>query len=141
MDKPKDFDASKNIRYLSILRTRFSAVINGIQQMTTGDATQQGYIVACVDGRGTGFKGADFKKVTQLESTKWRIKSMLQSDCYAFVDKTRIGIFGWSYGFMASNSLFKGNDTLKWHANELEVLMILFYTERYMQSSEQVVIG
>jgi dipeptidyl-peptidase-4 len=28
---------------------------------------QQGYIVACVDGRGTGFKGADFKKVTQLE--------------------------------------------------------------------------
>jgi dipeptidyl-peptidase-4 len=42
--------------------------------------TQQGYIVACVDGRGTGFKGADFKKVTQLEleSTKWRIKSMLQ---------------------------------------------------------------
>jgi dipeptidyl-peptidase-4 len=37
--------------------------------------TQQGYIVACVDGRGTGFKGADFKKVTQLEleSTKWRI--------------------------------------------------------------------
>jgi dipeptidyl-peptidase-4 len=34
--------------------------------MTTGDATQQGYIVACVDGRGTGFKGADFKKVTQL---------------------------------------------------------------------------
>jgi dipeptidyl-peptidase-4 len=43
--------------------------------------TQQGYIVACVDGRGTGFKGADFKKVTQLElGTKWRIKSMLQSD-------------------------------------------------------------
>jgi dipeptidyl-peptidase-4 len=33
---------------------------------------------------------------------------------YAFVDKTRIGIFGWSYGFMVSNSLFKGNDTLKW---------------------------
>jgi dipeptidyl aminopeptidase/acylaminoacyl peptidase len=44
-----------------------------------------------------------------------------------FVDKTRIGIFGWSYGgFMASNSLFKGNDTLNGYCcgagNELEVL-------------------
>jgi dipeptidyl-peptidase-4 len=40
---------------------------------------------------------------------------MLQNDWnYAFVDKTRIGIFGWSYGGLSSNSLFKGNDTLKW---------------------------
>jgi dipeptidyl-peptidase-4 len=71
--------------------------------------TQQGYIVACVDGRGTGFKGADFKKVTQLELGKYEVEDRCckMIGNYAFVDKTRIGIFGWSYGGLSSNSLSK----------------------------------
>jgi dipeptidyl-peptidase-4 len=93
--------------------------------------TQQGYIVACVDGRGTGFKGADFKKVTQLELGKYEVEDQIDAakviGNYAFVDKTRIGIFGWSYGgFMASNSLSKAMILLNGYCcgagNELEVL-------------------
>jgi dipeptidyl-peptidase-4 len=54
--------------------------------------------------------------VTQLELGKYEVEDQIDAakviGNYAFVDKTRIGIFGWSYGgFMASNSLFKGNDT------------------------------
>jgi dipeptidyl-peptidase-4 len=40
--------------------------------------TQQGYIVACV-GRGTGFKGADFKKVTQLELGKYEVEDQIDA--------------------------------------------------------------
>ena len=35
---------------------------------------QQGYIVVCVDGRGTGFKGAKFKKMTQNELGKYEVE-------------------------------------------------------------------
>jgi dipeptidyl-peptidase-4 len=57
--------------------------------------------------------------VTQLELGKYEVEDQIDAAKVigiTFVDKTRIGIFGWSYGgFMASNSsLFKGNDTLKW---------------------------
>jgi dipeptidyl-peptidase-4 len=78
--KPKDFDASKKY---PVFMYQYSGP--GSQQVAnqwnSNDywfmmLTQQGYIVACVDGRGTGFKGADFKKVTQFG--RWRIKSMLQ---------------------------------------------------------------
>jgi predicted metalloprotease len=41
--------------------------------------TQQGYIVACVDGRGTGFKGADFKKVTQKELGKYEVEDQIDA--------------------------------------------------------------
>jgi dipeptidyl-peptidase-4 len=56
--------------------------------------------------------------VTQLELGKYEVEDQIDAakviGNYAFVDKTRIGIFGWSYGgFMVSNSLFKGNDTFK----------------------------
>jgi dipeptidyl-peptidase-4 len=49
----------------------------------------------------TGFKGADFKKVTQLELGKYEVEDQIDAakkiGNYAFVDKTRIGIFGWSW--------------------------------------------
>lgn len=63
---------------------------------------QQGYVVVCVDGRGTGGRGADFEKCTylrlgekesadQVETAQWLAKQ-------TYVDKDRIGIWGWSYG-------------------------------------------
>jgi dipeptidyl-peptidase-4 len=123
----------KNIRYLCInTQDQVQQVAN--QWNSANDywfmmLTQQGYIVACVDGRGTGFKGADFKKVTQLELGKYsggsnRCCKVIGN--YAFVDKTRIGIFGWSLGFMVSNSLSKAMILLNGYCcgagNELEVL-------------------
>lgn len=108
--------------------------------------TQQGYIVACVDGRGTGFKGADFKKVTQKELGKYEVEDQIDAakeiGNYAFVDKTRIGIFGWSYGgFMSSNCILKGNDVFKMAIAVAPVTNWRFYdsvyTERYMQTPQE----
>jgi dipeptidyl-peptidase-4 len=108
--------------------------------------SQQGYIIACVDGRGTGFKGADFKKVTQLQLGKYEVEDQIDAakviGNYTFVDKSRIGIFGWSYGgFMSSNCLFKGNDTFKMAIAVAPVTNWRFYdsiyTERYMQTPQE----
>jgi dipeptidyl-peptidase-4 len=149
--KPKDFDASKKY---PVFMYQYSGP--GSQQVanqwnSSNDywfmmLTQQGYIVACVDGRGTGFKGADFKKVTQLELGKYEVEDQIDAakviGNYSFVDKSRIGIFGWSYGgFMASNSLFKGNDTFKMAIAVAPVTNWRFYdsiyTERYMQTPQE----
>jgi dipeptidyl-peptidase 4 len=107
---------------------------------------QQGYIVACVDGRGTGFKGADFKKCTQKELGKYEVQDQIEAakiiGNYPYVDKSRIGIFGWSYGgFMASNCIFQGADVFK---TAIAVAPVTnwrnydtIYTERYMQTPQE----
>lgn len=108
--------------------------------------SQQGYIVACVDGRGTGFKGADFKKVTQLELGKYEVEDQIDAakviGNYPYVDKSRIGIFGWSFGgFMASNCILKGNDVFKMAIAVAPVTNWRFYdsiyTERYMETPQE----
>ena len=149
--KPKDFDATKKY---PVFMYQYSGP--GSQQVAnqanSGNdywfmmLTQQGYIVACVDGRGTGFKGADFKKVTQLELGKYEVEDQIDAakviGNYPYVDKARIGIFGWSFGgFMASNCLFKGNDTFKMAIAVAPVTNWRFYdsiyTERYMQTPQE----
>jgi dipeptidyl-peptidase-4 len=151
MIKPKDFDPTKKY---PVFMYQYSGP--GSQQVanqwnSSNDywfmmLAQQGYIVACVDGRGTGFKGADFKKVTQLELGKYEVEDQIDAakviGDYPYVDKTRIGIFGWSFGgFMASNCLFKGNDTFKMAIAVAPVTNWRFYdsvyTERYMHTPQE----
>ena len=107
---------------------------------------QQGYIIACVDGRGTGFKGADFKKVTQRELGKYEVEDQIaaakQLGSIPYIDASRIGIWGWSYGgFMSSNCLFKGNDVFKMAIAVAPVTSWRFYdsiyTERYMTTPQE----
>ena len=107
---------------------------------------QQGYIVACVDGRGTGFKGAKFKKVTYKELGKYELEDQIDAakvmGNYSYVDASRIGIFGWSYGgFMSSNCILKGNDVFKMAIAVAPVTNWRFYdtvyTERYMQTPQE----
>ena len=79
---------------------------------------QQGYIVACVDGRGTGFRGEEFKKCTYGELGKYETVDQIEVARYLaslpYVDPDRIGIYGWSYGgFMALNCILKGNDVFR----------------------------
>ena len=79
---------------------------------------QQGYIVACVDGRGTGFRGDEFKKCTYGELGKYETVDQIEAARYLaslpYVDPDRIGIYGWSYGgFMALNCILKGNDVFR----------------------------
>ncbi|MBP9793855.1 MAG: S9 family peptidase [Flavobacterium sp.] len=149
--KPKDFDPSKKY---PVFMFQYSGP--GSQQVdnawnSTDDywflmLTQQGYIVACVDGRGTGFKGAEFKKCTQKELGKLEVIDQIDAakviGNYPYVDKSRIGIFGWSYGgFMASNCIFQGADVFK---TAIAVAPVTswrnydsIYTERYMQTPQE----
>lgn len=107
---------------------------------------QKGYIVACVDGRGTGLKGADFKKVTQKELGKYEVEDQIEAakllGARPYIDAERIGIWGWSYGgFMSSNALFKGNDVFKMAIAVAPVTSWRFYdsiyTERYMTTPQE----
>ena len=151
MIKPKDFDPTKKY---PVFMYQYSGP--GSQQVnnewnSTDDywfmmLSQQGYIVACVDGRGTGFKGAAFKKVTQLQLGKYEVEDQIDVarviGNYSFVDKSRIGIFGWSYGgFMSSNCLLKGSDVFKMAIAVAPVTNWRFYdsvyTERYMQTPQE----
>lgn len=149
--KPKDFDPSKKYpvfmyQYSGPGSQQVNNEWNSYDDYWFMMLTQQGYIVACVDGRGTGFKGADFKKVTQKELGKYEVEDQIDAakeiGNYAFVDKTRIGIFGWSYGgFMSSNCILKGNDVFKMAIAVAPVTNWRFYdsvyTERYMQTPQE----
>ncbi len=107
---------------------------------------QEGYIVICVDGRGTGYKGRDCKKVTQLELGKYEVEDQIavakKMGTLPYIDANRIGIWGWSYGgFMSSNCLFQGNDTFSMAIAVAPVSSWRFYdtiyTERYMHTPQE----
>ena len=120
MVRPNGFDSSR--RY-PVLMTQYSGP--GSQQAadrwTIGwedVLVQQGYIVACVDGRGTGFRGEEFKKCTYGELGKYETVDQIEAARYLaslpYVDPDRIGIYGWSYGgFMALNCILKGNNVFR----------------------------
>lgn len=149
--KPKDFDVNKKYpvfmyQYSGPGSQQVNNDWNGTDDYWFMMLTQQGYIVACVDGRGTGFKGADFKKMTQKELGKYEVEDQIDAakviGNYPFVDKSRIGIFGWSFGgFMASNCIMKGNDVFKMAIAVAPVTNWRFYdsiyTERYMQTPQE----
>ncbi|MES2748114.1 MAG: DPP IV N-terminal domain-containing protein [Bacteroidota bacterium] len=149
--KPKDFDATKKYPVFMFQYSGPGSQQVANQWLNTNDMwfmmlSQQGYIIACVDGRGTGFKGAAFKKCTQKELGKYEVEDQIDAakviGNYSYVDKTRIGIFGWSYGgFMSSNCLFKGGDVFKMAIAVAPVTNWRFYdtiyTERYMQTPQE----
>ena len=106
----------------------------------------EGYIVACVDGRGTGLKGRDFKKVTQKELGKYEVEDQIAAakklSELPYIDENRTGIWGWSYGgFMSTNCLLKGNDVFEMAIAVAPVTSWRFYdtiyTERYMQTPQE----
>jgi dipeptidyl-peptidase 4 len=148
---PQDFDGAKKY---PVFMYQYSGP--GSQQVAndwldTNDywfmsLAQQGYIIACVDGRGTGFKGAAFKKITQKQLGKYEVENQIDAakviGNFTYVDKNRIGIFGWSYGgFMASNCILKGADVFKMAIAVAPVTNWRFYdsiyTERYMQTPQE----
>ncbi len=107
---------------------------------------QKGYIVVCVDGRGTGFKGRDFKKITYKELGKYEIEDQIEAakelGKRSYIDANRIGIWGWSYGgYMSSLAITKGADVFKMAIAVAPVTSWRFYdtvyTERYMQTPQE----
>jgi dipeptidyl-peptidase-4 len=107
---------------------------------------EKGYIIVCVDGRGTGFKGRYFKKITYKELGKYEVEDQIEAakelGKKPFIDASEIGIWGWSYGgFMSANCILKGNDVFKMAIAVAPVTSWRFYdsiyTERYMQTPQE----
>lgn len=146
--KPADFDANKKY---PILLVQYSGpnsqeVLDRWKMDWEYFLVTQGYIVACVDGRGTGARGAEFRKCTyqhigvlesqdQIETAKYFAKQ-------SFIDQDRIGIWGWSYGgFMTLMSMSSGEKVFKAGISVAPVTDYRFYdsayTERYMRRPQE----
>jgi len=146
MVKPNDFDATKQYPLLLFqysgpgsqsVANRWGGTNDYWHQMLASE----GYIVACVDGRGTGLKGRDFKKVTQKELGKYEVEDQIAAakklSELSYIDEDRTGIWGWSYGgFMSTNCILKGNDVFETAIAVAPVTSWRFYdtiyTERFM---------
>jgi dipeptidyl-peptidase-4 len=111
---------------------------------------QQGYYVVCIDGRGTGFKGANFKKFTYMNLVKYETEDQIaaakQLSKLTFIDESRIGIWGWSFGGqMSTNCLLKGSSIFKMAIAVAPVTNWRFYdtiyTERYMRTPQENAAG
>ncbi len=151
MIKPVDFDPAKKYpvfmyQYSGPGSQMVSNTWNGTNDYWYYMLAKQGYIVACVDGRGTGMRGADFKKMTYKELGKYEVEDQINAAIELgkrpYVDASRMGIWGWSYGgFMASNAIFQGADVFKMAIAVAPVTSWRFYdtiyTERYMQTPQE----
>lgn len=155
MVKPKDFDANKKY---PVIMHQYSGP--GSQQVTNswsagsmgqGGAfdsylAQEGFIVVSVDGRGTGGRGSEFEKCTYLNLGNLESKDQVETAFYVgslpYVDKDRIGIWGWSYGgFNTLMSMSEGRGVFRagvaiapptnWKYYDS------VYTERYMRTPKE----
>ena len=149
--KPSDFDASKKYPLLMFQYSGPGSQSVSNSYFNTNDYWYQlladnGYIIACVDGRGTGFKGAEFKKITQNELGKYELEDQIAAAKKLgeldYIDADRIGIWGWSFGgFMASNAILKGNNTFAMAIAVAPVTSWRFYdtiyTERFMTTPQE----
>ena len=151
MLKPKDF---KPGRKYPVFMTQYSGPgSQSVVDSWRGNSywwhqmlAQSGYIVVCVDGRGTGGQGEAFKKMTYLQLGHYETIDQIEAAKYLgslpYVDKTRIGIFGWSYGgYMSSLCILKGNDVFKAAIAVAPVTNWKWYdsvyTERYMRTTAE----
>ena len=146
--KPKGFDPSR--RYSLLMN-----VYGGPGSQTVTDSwgganylwhqmlARDGYLVASVDNRGTGGRGARFMKLTYLHLGRYESADQIASARWfaaqPYVDPDRIGIWGWSYGgYMSSLSMFRGAGVFKAALAVAPVtdwrLYDTIYTERYMRT-------
>ena len=151
MIKPKDFDPNKKYpllmyQYSGPGSQKVANSWNDTNDFWHQSLVQKGYIVACVDGRGTGFKGTAFKKVTYQQlvhfETLDQIEVARKLGQKPFIDAERIGIWGWSYGgHMSTNCILKGNDVFSLAIAVAPVTSWRFYdtiyTERFMRTPQE----
>jgi dipeptidyl-peptidase-4 len=107
---------------------------------------QKGYIIVVIDGRGTGGRGADFKKQTYKQLGKLEVEDQIAGAKYLanlpYVDAARIGIWGWSYGgYMSSLAILRGNDVFSMAIAVAPVTSWRYYdtiyTERFLQTPQE----
>jgi dipeptidyl-peptidase 4 len=150
MLKPPHFDASKKYPVLffnyggpgsQTVRNAFGTVSFWHQMLA-----QKGFIVVSVDNTGTGFRGEEFKKKTYLRLGQLEIEDQIDAAKYIstlpYVDKSKIGHYGWSYGgFMSSLAITKGADIFSAAIAGAPVTSWKFYdniyTERFMRTPQE----
>ena len=151
MIKPSDFDANKKYPLLMFQYSGPGSQQVGNKWFGANDywhqmLASQGYVIACVDGRGTGFRGADFKKSTYLNLVKYETEDQIAAakklSELPYIDADRTGIWGWSFGgHMSTNSLLKGNDVFEMAIAVAPVTSWRFYdtiyTERFLRTPEE----
>ncbi|MCE1165506.1 MAG: S9 family peptidase [Bacteroidetes bacterium] len=102
---------------------------------------QKGYVIACVDGRGTGARGSEFEKQIYRQMGKLELNDQIEAAKYFgglnYIDKDRIGIWGWSFGgYMSSLCITAGSDYFKFAIAVAPVTSFRFYdniyTERFL---------
>jgi dipeptidyl-peptidase-4 len=146
MIKPPDFDASKKYPVLltfyggpgrNMVNNDFDRTYFWHQLLA-----EKQYIVMCVDNRGTKFRGTEFKNCTYKQLGKLEVEDQIETAKYLgtlpFVDKSRIGTWGWSFGgFLSSLCITKGADYFKTAIAVAPVTNWRYYdniyTERFMQ--------
>ena len=145
--KPSDFDPNKKYPLL-IYQYSGPGSVNVDKRWRGGNMilhqyfTQNGYIVAVIDSRGTGNRGEAWKKATYKQLGKYETEDLISAAKtlagYGYIDEERIGIWGWSYGgYMSSLAIMKGNDVFKAAVAVAPVTTWRYYdtiyTERYLQ--------
>lgn len=149
--KPKDFDASK--KYPVLIYQYSGPGSQNVSNSWGGGhfyfhqmLVQKGYIVAVVDTRGTGFRGEAFKKMTYKQLGKYELEDHVAAAKYLstlnYVDGSRIGIWGWSYGgYMSSLAMTNGGGVFKMGIAVAPVTNWRYYdtiyTERYLQTPQE----
>jgi dipeptidyl-peptidase-4 len=151
MIKPVDFDPSKKYPLLMFQYSGPGSQSVSNSWMGGNDYWYQllqskGYIIACVDGRGTGFKGRDFKKTTYLQLVRYesddQIAAAEKLSELPYIDEDRTAIWGWSFGGdMAMHCILKGNDVFEAAISVAPVTSWRFYdtiyTERFMRTPQE----
>jgi dipeptidyl-peptidase-4 len=148
---PSAFDETK--KYPVLMYVYGGPGINTVNDSWAGSnyfwfqmLASNGYIVVSVDNRGTGARGEAFKKITYKQLGKYETEDQIAAAKYLatlpYVDGSRIGMFGWSYGgYMSSLCITKGADVFKTAIAVAPVTNWRYYdniyTERYMQSPQE----
>ena len=146
--KPRDFDPGKRYPLLLVVyggpgSQTVTDAWGGAQYLWHQMLAQDGYLVASVDNRGTGARGAKFEKITYLHLGRYESADQIAAARWLasqpYVSADRIGIWGWSYGgYMTSRTMFLGGGVFRAALAVAPVTDWRFYdtiyTERYMRT-------
>ena len=155
MVKPADFNPQKQYPVIMYqyggpgsqqVLNQWGIGMNGNGAILEQYLCQEGYICVCVDNRGTGGRGAAFEKCTYLRLGELEARDQVETALWlgqqTYVDKERIGIWGWSYGgWNTLMSMSEGRPVFKagvaiapptnWRFYDT------IYTERYMRTPQE----
>ncbi|MFL5763825.1 MAG: S9 family peptidase [Bacteroidia bacterium] len=147
MIKPVNFDANKKYPVFMYFyggpgSNQVNNAFDGRNFFWFEMLAEKGYLIMCVDNRGTMYRGKAFKTCTYKQLGKLEVADQIEAAKYlgtlSYVDKSRIGTFGWSFGgYLSSLCITKGADYFKMAIAVAPVTNWRYYdniyTERFMQ--------